>query len=171
MACRPGCCRAGVTTSAATRSGAASDIGFTPARRPGSGIAARPADDQSPVSIGTPTREPYSVHDPANSSGDLTSTRFCSPMAAALLPAAVIVALLGALLAGPQQALRRPDSRIDNLRWAAVVLAAHELPGDAVLHPPASRRVVGSSYPVPSFRPLHVGRARPPGARGTVAPT
>jgi hypothetical protein len=54
----------------------------------------------------------------------------------------VIVALLGALLAGPQQALRRPDSRIDNLRWTAVVLAAHELPGDAVLYLPSSRRIV-----------------------------
>ena len=33
--------------------------------KPGSRTATRPADDQSPTSIGTPTREPYSVHDPS----------------------------------------------------------------------------------------------------------
>jgi mannosyltransferase len=57
---------------------------------------------------------------------------------AAWLPSAAIMAVLTVLLVGPQQAVRLPDSRVDNLRHASAVLAAHELPGDAVLYlPPA----------------------------------
>jgi len=40
----------------------------------------------------------------------------------AWLPPVAIVALLGVLLAGPQQSVRRPDARIDNLRWASTIL-------------------------------------------------
>lgn len=93
------------------------------------------------------------------------------PKPLAWLPAAVIAALLGALLAGPQQALRRPDSRIDNLRRAAAVLAGHELPGDAVLYLPSSRRIVSMSYPGPFRRLRDIALARSPAASATLAGT
>ncbi len=93
------------------------------------------------------------------------------PKPLAWLPAAVIAALLGALLAGPQQALRRPDSRIDKLRRAAAVLAAHELPGDAVLYLPSSRRIVSMSYPGPFRRLRDVALARSLAASATLAGT
>ena len=89
----------------------------------------------------------------------------------AWLPAAAIMVLLGVLLAGPQQALRRPGSRVDNLRRASAVLAAHELPGDAVLYLPSSRRIVSMAYPGP-FRRLHdIALDRPPAASATLAGT
>ena len=93
------------------------------------------------------------------------------PKPLAWLPAAVAVVLLGALLAGPQQALRRPGSRIDNLRRAAAVLAAHELPGDAVLYLPSSRRIVSMSYPGPFRRLRDIALARSPAASATLAGT
>lgn len=93
------------------------------------------------------------------------------PPPAAWLPAAAIVVLLGVLLAGPQQALRHPGSRIDNLRRASAVLAAHELPGDAVLYLPSSRRIVSMAYPGP-FRRLHdIALGRSPAATATLAGT
>jgi len=93
------------------------------------------------------------------------------PKLLAWLPAAVAVVLLGALLAGPQQALRRPGSRIDNLRRAAAVLAAHELPGDAVLYLPSSRRIVSMSYPGPFRRLRDIALGRSPAASATLAGT
>jgi mannosyltransferase len=93
------------------------------------------------------------------------------PPLLAWLPAAVIVILLAALLAGPQQALRRPDSWIDNLRRAAAVLAAHELPGDAVLYLPSSRRIVSTSYPGPFRRLRDIALGRSPAASATLAGT
>jgi mannosyltransferase len=98
-------------------------------------------------------------------------TRSGLPLQLAWLPAAVIVVLLGALLAGPQQALRRPGSRIDNLRRAAAVLATHELPGDAVLYLPSSRRIVTMSYPVPFRRLRDIALGRSPAASATLAGT
>ena len=72
--------------------------------------------------------------------------------AAAWLPAALILVLLAALVAGPQGAVRRA-SPVDNLRGTAAVVAANERPGDAVLYMPETRRVVGIAYPAP-FRRL-----------------
>jgi mannosyltransferase len=83
----------------------------------------------------------------------------------------VAFVLLGALLAAPQQALRRPDSRIDNLRRAAAVLAAHERQGDAVLYLPSSRRIVSMSYPGPFRRLRDIALARSPAASATLAGT
>ena len=94
-----------------------------------------------------------------------------APPLLAWLPAAVIVVLLGALLAGSQQALRRPGSRIDNLRRAAAVLAAHELRGDAVLYLPSSRRILSMSYPAPFRRLRDIGLGRSPAASATLAGT
>jgi hypothetical protein len=93
------------------------------------------------------------------------------PRPAAWLLAAAIVVLLVVLLAGPQQAIRHPGSRIDNLRRASAVLAAHELPGDAVLYLPSSRRIVSMAYPGP-FRRLHdIALGRSPAATATLAGT
>jgi mannosyltransferase len=86
----------------------------------------------------------------------------------AWLPPVVIMVLLGALLAGPQQAVRRPDARIDNLRWASTVLARHELPGDAVLYLPSSRRILSMAYPGPWRRLRDVALARSPDAAATL---
>lgn len=98
-------------------------------------------------------------------------TRGGLPPPLAWLPAAVIVVLLGAMLAGPEQALHHPGSRIDNLRRAAAVLAAHELPGDAVLYLPSSRRIVSMSYPGPFRRLRDIALGRSPAASATLAGT
>jgi mannosyltransferase len=87
----------------------------------------------------------------------------------AWLPPVAIMVLLGVLLAGPQQAVRRPDARLDNLRWASTVLARHELPGDAVFYLPSSRRILSMAYPGPWRRLRDVALARSPGAAATLA--
>jgi len=93
------------------------------------------------------------------------------PPPLAWLPPAMLLVLLGVLLAGPQLALRQPGSRVDNLRQAAAVLAAHELPGDAVLYLPSSRRILGMSYPGPFRRLRDIALARSPAASATLAGT
>ncbi len=98
-------------------------------------------------------------------------TRRGLPPPLAWLPPAMIVVLLGVLLAGPQLAVRQPGSRVDNLRRAAAVLAAHELPGDAVLYLPSSRRIVSMSYPGPFRRLRDIALARSPAASATLAGT
>ncbi len=65
----------------------------------------------------------------------------------------MIVAVLAAMLAGPQQAVRRTSARPDNLRWVSAVVAANERPGDAVFYIPSETRVVSMGYPAP-FRKL-----------------
>jgi mannosyltransferase len=77
--------------------------------------------------------------------------------------------LLGVLLAGPQQAVRRPDARLDSLRWASTVLGRHELPGDAVFYLPSSRRILSMAYPGPWQRLRDVALARSPRAAATLA--
>jgi hypothetical protein len=77
------------------------------------------------------------------------------------------VAILAVLLAGPQQAARLPGSRIDNLHRASAVLAAHELPGDAVLYIPASRRILSMAYPGPWRRLRDIALGRSPAAAAT----
>lgn len=87
----------------------------------------------------------------------------------AWLPSAAIMVALVVLLAGPQQAVRLPGSRPDNLRRASAILAAHELPGDAVLYLPASRRILSMSYPGPWRRLRDIALARSPAASATLA--
>ena len=89
----------------------------------------------------------------------------------AWLPPVAIMVLLGVLLAGPQQAIRRPDARVDNLRWASTVLARHELPGDAVLYVPSSRRILSMAYPEPWRRLRDVALGRSPDAAATLEGT
>jgi mannosyltransferase len=68
------------------------------------------------------------------------------------LPAALVIAVLAALLAGPQQAIRQTAARPDNLRKASAVMAAHEQPGDVVFYIPFTMRVLGTGYPAPFLR-------------------
>lgn len=90
---------------------------------------------------------------------------------AAWLPSAAIMAILAVLLAGPQQAVRLPGSRVDNLHHASAVLAAHELPGDAVLYLPSSRRILSVSYPGPWWRLRDIALAHSPASSATLAGT
>jgi mannosyltransferase len=65
----------------------------------------------------------------------------------------VVLAVLAALLAGPQRAVRLTSARPDNLRGVSAVVAANERPGDAVFYLPSEARVVSMAYPAP-FRRL-----------------
>ena len=66
------------------------------------------------------------------------------PLRLAWLPAVLAVAVLAALLAGPQQAIRQTAARPDNLRLASAIVAAHEQPGDVVFYIPATMHVLGT---------------------------
>jgi mannosyltransferase len=70
----------------------------------------------------------------------------------AWLPAALVIALLAALLAGPQHAIRQSAARPDNLRRASAIVAAQEQPGDIVFYIPGSMHVLGTGYPAPFLR-------------------
>jgi mannosyltransferase len=69
-----------------------------------------------------------------------------------LLPAALVLAVLAALLAGPQQAIRQTAARPDDLRKASAIVAAREQPGDVVFYIPFVMRVLGTGYPAPFLR-------------------
>jgi len=77
------------------------------------------------------------------------------------LPALLVAAVLAALLAGPQQAIRQNAARPDNLRLASAIVAAHEQPGDAVFYIPFTMHVLGTGYPAPfdKLRDLAAGRS------------
>jgi mannosyltransferase len=65
----------------------------------------------------------------------------------------VILALIAALLAGPQRTVRLTSARPDNLRGVSAIVAANERGGDAVFYLPSEARVVSMGYPAP-FRKL-----------------
>ena len=94
--------------------------------------------------------------------------------AVAWLPAALVLALLAVLTLGPQRSVRLQSSRPDNLRQASAIVAAHELPGDAVLYLPSNKRVFSMGYPAPFRRLRDVALGVPPVAAasliGTAAP-
>jgi len=89
----------------------------------------------------------------------------------AWLPSVVGMVIVVALLAGPQQAVRRLGSRADNLSRASAVLAGRERPGDAVLYLPASRRIESMAYPGPWRHLRDIALARSPDASGTLTGT
>ncbi|MFC0550516.1 glycosyltransferase family 39 protein [Planotetraspora thailandica] len=62
---------------------------------------------------------------------------------------AVAVVLVGALTASTQVAIREPDSRPDDLRSLAAVLAAEERPGDGALYVPQRFHLFVSVYEAP----------------------
>jgi mannosyltransferase len=89
----------------------------------------------------------------------------------AWLPAALVIAGLAALLAGPQQAIRQTAARPDNLRLASAIVAAHEQPGDVVFYIPADMQVLGTGYPAPFLRLRDLALARSPIASATLTGT
>ena len=90
---------------------------------------------------------------------------------AAWVPAAVIILGLGALLIGPQQAIRQSAARPDNLRLASAIVAAHEQPGDVVFYLPANMHVLGTGYPAPFLRLRDIALAESPIASATLTGT
>ncbi|MGH3194500.1 MAG: glycosyltransferase family 39 protein [Streptosporangiaceae bacterium] len=86
----------------------------------------------------------------------------------AWLPAALVIAGLAALLAGPQQAIRQTAARPDNLRLASAIVAAREQPGDVVFYIPVDMRVLGTGYPAPFLRLRDIALAKSPIASATL---
>ena len=80
----------------------------------------------------------------------------------AWVPAAVVIVGLGALLIGPQQAIRQTAARPDNLRLASAIVAAHEQPGNVVFYLPVDMHVLGTGYPAPFLRLRDIALARVP---------
>jgi mannosyltransferase len=93
------------------------------------------------------------------------------PLRLAWLPAVLVVAVLAALLAGPQQAIRQTAARPDNLRLASAIVAAHEQPGDVVFYLPATMHVLGTAYPAPFARLRDIARNKSAIASGTLTGT
>jgi mannosyltransferase len=87
------------------------------------------------------------------------------------LPAALVGAVLAALLAGPQQAIRQTAARPDNLRLASAIVAAHEQPGDVVFYIPATMHVLGTGYPAPFGRLRDIALNESAIASGTLTGT
>jgi mannosyltransferase len=89
----------------------------------------------------------------------------------AWLPAALVIAVLAALLAGPQQAIRQTAARPDNLRLASAIVAANEQPGDVVFYIPVEMHVLGTGYPAPFLRLRDIALAKSPIASATLTGT
>ncbi len=89
----------------------------------------------------------------------------------AWLPAALVVAGLAVLLAGPQQAIRQTAARPDNLRRASAIVAANEQPGDVVFYIPVEMHVLGTGYPAPFLRLRDIALAESPTASATLTGT
>jgi mannosyltransferase len=89
----------------------------------------------------------------------------------AWLPAALVIAVLAALLAGPQQAIRQTAARPDNLRLASAIVAANEQPGDVVFYIPVDMHVLGTGYPAPFLRLRDIALAESPIASATLTGT
>jgi mannosyltransferase len=92
-------------------------------------------------------------------------------MTLAWAPPILIIVLMGALLFRPQWAMRRPNSRPDNLREDAAIIAVNERPGDAVFFIPSKLRVTKYAYPA-AWAPLRdIALARSPAATASLAGT
>lgn len=91
----------------------------------------------------------------------------------AWLGPALIVALLAAMLAGPQRTVRLTFSgpRIDNLRRISRILAAEERPGDGVFYFPPERRIIAVAYPAPFRRLTDIAVRTSPVASATLEGT
>jgi mannosyltransferase len=87
------------------------------------------------------------------------------------LPAALVLAVLAVLLAGPQQAIRQTAARPDNLREASAIVAARERPGDMVFYIPFTMRVLGTGYPAPFLRLRDIALGRSAIASATLTGT
>jgi mannosyltransferase len=91
--------------------------------------------------------------------------------ALAWVPSAVVLAALAVLLIGPQQAIRRPSARPDNLRAAAAVISVHERPGDVIFYIPARTRVLSIAYPGPFLHLRDLALASSPAASDSLVGT
>jgi len=89
----------------------------------------------------------------------------------AWLPGVLAGAVLAALLAGPQHAIRQSAARPDNLRLASAIVAAHEQPGDVVFYLPATMHVLGTGYPAPFSRLRDIARNKSAVASATLTGT
>ena len=74
-----------------------------------------------------------------------------------VVPSAALAVLFACSVIGPQVAIRQPDSRADNLRLLASIVATHEQPGDAILYLPRKTVVIGMAYPVPYSKLRDIG--------------
>ncbi len=91
--------------------------------------------------------------------------------ALAWVPSGVALAALAVLLIGPQQAVRRPAARPDNLRAAAAVVSAHARPGDVIFYIPARTRVLSIAYPGPFLHLRDLALASSPAASDSLTGT
>jgi mannosyltransferase len=85
-------------------------------------------------------------------------------------PAILIIALMGALLVGPQWAVRQPNSRHGSSNVAAVI-AVNQRPGDAVLYVPSRQRAMTYADPAVWARLRDIALARSPAASASLAGT
>jgi mannosyltransferase len=85
-----------------------------------------------------------------------------------VVPSGALAALIVVTLIGPQAAIRLPNSRADDLRAIARVLASHEQPGDAILYLPRKTAVIGRAYPDPFSKVRDVDMLTGPIPSGTL---
>ncbi len=85
-----------------------------------------------------------------------------------VVPSAALAVLIVVLVVGPQAAIRLPNSRADDLRTIAGVLAKHERPGDAILYLPRKTAVIGRAYPDPFNKLRDIGLQTGPIPSGTL---
>jgi mannosyltransferase len=85
-------------------------------------------------------------------------------------PPVLILVLMGALLVGPQWAVRQPNSRHGSSKVAAII-AVNERPADAVLYVPSRLRAMTYADPAMWARLRDVARARSPAASASLAGT
>lgn len=91
--------------------------------------------------------------------------------ALAWAPPILIIVLIGALLFRPQWAVRRPNSRPDNLRQVTAVIAVNERPGDAVFFIPSKLRAAKYTDTAVWARLRDIALARSPAASASLAGT
>jgi mannosyltransferase len=88
--------------------------------------------------------------------------------AVAVLPSAVLAAVLAITLTGPQLAVRVTTNRTDDLRTVTAIVAANERPGDAIMYLPQTTRVVSMAYPAPFRRLRDVALGQSPASSATL---
>ncbi len=96
--------------------------------------------------------------------GRLVARRWTGRRAAVLsvVPSAALAVLFAGLVISPQVAIRQPDSRADNLRLLASIVATNERPGDAILYLPRKTAVIGMAYAAPFSKLRDVGLQEAP---------
>src|SRR5262245_30697558 len=92
-------------------------------------------------------------------------------VALSFVPSAAITALIVTLIVGPQADIRLPDSRADDIRQIANVLATRERPGDAILYLPRKAAVIGTAYRDGFDKLPDIGLQTPPIPSGTLLGT